>query len=1020
MTQDLTQISTEDLMRMRQNAQPAPIQPQQPRRPLPVPQVQATPIQQQQEVRANNADARAAQDQSLQQAAAARADAAAAREQARFDQERQDRVTGMGASESERKSASFLERATGAEGEYARIDSDPSAPGIQPIGPRSLPGTFLQNHFPGTLNSLPSGVGNSPERQQSDAAQREFIAAVLRYDSGAAIPPSEFDSAAQIYYPQPGDGPDVIAQKARARARAIDGLRAAAGRMAPQQPPMDVSPVAAGINTLTAATAMSPQPGGNGPNAQPDPNNPFAGMDPSQLRTAEQGLMTAGVENMPRMSPEQEASWNGFVQQNAGRMTPELLSQWYAQNGNGWSIDPNSEAATKWIDAINSGQSTNNAINYGMADEQYQQRMEQRAQDSGLRDAGGGGIGQTADAFIRGGADAVTLGMADEIAAMGDTVMNGGTYQDNVDYQRYVDQRDTQNNGWSRMGGQFAGALVGPGRRVGGVARAVGPERAALEGAALGGAYGVGSGTDAQSRIGGGILGAGIGSVAGVAGNALAPYIERGVAASGRGVNALMSRARAPANAIDEAGLGIIAAGERQGIPIRQPDVRPETRADFGAAEASVGGNELIGQTLASDASRVQGRVREIAGAGTARGDGYDVGSMAQNVANRSRQNLKDRASRNYAIVERLAPDLNVQPTQTLAAIDDIASRLEASGANANRAEVGVLRGIADDLRTSGLTVESLQTQRRLARNLLRNAGVDLSASEGRIGAVMQAAQNELEAGLSSNPNALDAFRRANALWAERSQFTREVSQVFNGTRNNPLSPEKAAERLNAMFKPRGDSTTASRLIQEMDPAERADMAATVAEGMLTSPRTGEPVGMGALATNIENLNPRVARELFGEDGFRAMKDIQAIARARSDATSRVNRSNTGVVETRNNGTFRTLIMSAMGGNFAGIPGALAAGAAGNSFAKFSSRRTARLLLNPDFTRWLRTAPETVNPRAIQSHLNRLETIASRDAVAAADIHGLQQYLMQAFSQSPTRAAATGQQEQNSGQIPPQ
>jgi len=812
MTQDLSQISTEDLIRMRQNAQPAaPVAPRQaspqaPRR-LPAPQVQATPIQQQQEVRANNADARAAQDQSLQQAAAARADAAAAREQARFDQERQDRVTGMGASESERKSASFLERATGAEGEYARIDSDPSASGVQPIGPRSLPGTFLQNHFPGALNSLPGGIGNSPERQQSDAAQREFIAAVLRYDSGAAIPPSEFDSAAQIYYPQPGDGPDVIAQKARARSRAIDGLRAAAGRMAPQQQAMDVAPVVAGVNTLTAATALTPQSGGNGPTP---PTGPFTGMDIRDLQTNEQNLTQGGVENMPRMSPEQEALWNNFVQQNAGRMSPQLLSQWYAQNGNGWTMDLDSDGTKRWIDAINAGRPAGTALNYSLADEMYRQRLEQQAQESGLRDAGSGGIGQTADAFMRGGADAVTFGMADEIAAAGDTIFGGGTYQDNLDYQRYVDQRDSQNNGWSRMGGQFAGALVGPGARVAGAARAIGPERAALEGAAMGGAYGVGSGTDAESRIGGGILGAGIGSVAGVAGNALAPYIERGVARAGTGVNALLGRgANRAGQTIDEAGLGVIAAGERQGIPIRQPDVRPETRADFGAAEASIGGNEVIGRTMASDAARVQGRVREIAGEGTPRGDGYDVGSMAQNVASRSRQNLKDRASRNYQIVERLAPDLNVPPTQTLAAIDDIAARLEATGANANRAEVGVLRGIADDLRTSGLTVESLQTQRRLARNLLRNAGVDLSASDGRIGAVMQAAQNELEAGLSSNPNALEAFRRANALWAERAQFTREVSQVFNGTRNNPLSPEKAAERLNAMFKPRGDSTTA-------------------------------------------------------------------------------------------------------------------------------------------------------------------------------------------------------------------
>jgi hypothetical protein len=53
----------------------------------------------------------------------------------------------------------------------------------------------------------------SEERQQFEQAQRNFVNAVLRRESGAAIAESEFESAAKQYFPQPGDKPSVLAQK---------------------------------------------------------------------------------------------------------------------------------------------------------------------------------------------------------------------------------------------------------------------------------------------------------------------------------------------------------------------------------------------------------------------------------------------------------------------------------------------------------------------------------------------------------------------------------------------------------------------------------------------------------------------------------------------------------------------------------------------------------------------------------------------------------------------------------------
>jgi hypothetical protein len=61
----------------------------------------------------------------------------------------------------------------------------------------------------------------SAEFQQYDQARRDFINAVLRRESGAVISDQEFDNARRQYFPQPGDGPEVIAQKRRNRDIAI-------------------------------------------------------------------------------------------------------------------------------------------------------------------------------------------------------------------------------------------------------------------------------------------------------------------------------------------------------------------------------------------------------------------------------------------------------------------------------------------------------------------------------------------------------------------------------------------------------------------------------------------------------------------------------------------------------------------------------------------------------------------------------------------------------------------------------
>jgi len=70
---------------------------------------------------------------------------------------------------------------------------------------------------------LPNAMQSS-ERQQFEQSKRNFINSVLRRESGAAIADSEFDSADLQYFPQRGDSPEVVVQKAQNRNTVINNL----------------------------------------------------------------------------------------------------------------------------------------------------------------------------------------------------------------------------------------------------------------------------------------------------------------------------------------------------------------------------------------------------------------------------------------------------------------------------------------------------------------------------------------------------------------------------------------------------------------------------------------------------------------------------------------------------------------------------------------------------------------------------------------------------------------------------
>ena len=86
--------------------------------------------------------------------------------------------------------------------------------------------TTLGNKFIGSMARggwLPNFL-QTGDRQAYEQAKRNFVTAILRRESGAAISPTEFDTAEKQYFPQAGDKATTVIQKVNARNTAINNL----------------------------------------------------------------------------------------------------------------------------------------------------------------------------------------------------------------------------------------------------------------------------------------------------------------------------------------------------------------------------------------------------------------------------------------------------------------------------------------------------------------------------------------------------------------------------------------------------------------------------------------------------------------------------------------------------------------------------------------------------------------------------------------------------------------------------
>lgn len=118
-------------------------------------------------------------------------------------------ITGM-----ERQTLAFYNRAKEADDLANQVEETIAGAGL---------GSQLQQQYAPNMLQTQS-------QQRYRQAQRAFTEARLRKESGAAIPVAEYENDARTYFAQPGDSPEVRAQKRAARMTVLEGLKFSSGR----------------------------------------------------------------------------------------------------------------------------------------------------------------------------------------------------------------------------------------------------------------------------------------------------------------------------------------------------------------------------------------------------------------------------------------------------------------------------------------------------------------------------------------------------------------------------------------------------------------------------------------------------------------------------------------------------------------------------------------------------------------------------------------------------------------------
>lgn len=686
------------------------------------------------------------------------------------------------------------------------------------------PSSF-QNTGAAALEAVPFDGGWAARRAGGEdynaynQAAKTFEAAILPIMSGAAVTPTEAQRLIRAALPQPGDSPEVLAQKSEQRRMMINAVAQGIGQAAPYDPNDP--------NNLRIRDLL------------PD-ETPEALAASGRVRGAD------GVWRYPR-----DDQGNPIFPEGGGGSPPAADSG--ARGVNGSARPGSGGEAAPAMGAI-----------------------EARTADQGIGRRADTFVRGIADAATFGLSDEITAGL-NTIAPLDRGTRGGwngdwgGAYRQNLDLMRGIDEADAEQMPLTRGAGQLAGALaggvvgarmapqvlrqaprvVGATRAADTARRAANVARLAAGGAAEGGAYGFGASEGnllerAPDALEGAAIGGVLAPVAGVVGDAvIEPVVGGAVQAFNRTLrpHALVTQADEVA-----ANMGNVLSDPRaQAV---------QTLTDNGVYLTSGQRAGGLAQTVENLAQRVPILGTAIRGA---RNRGRD--SLNRAVGNRALDAIDEGLPANIApggdavtyVSQRLGQEFDraaamVPEISATPELRDGVARVVAQASDLPEVQRQQLEGILES-RLARLNEPMTGTQYRTIEReidgLASQYGGSQDPAQQQMGRILEGVGGELRAHLGRvNPEAGEVLRRASDGWADFVRMRR--ASVASGA--EPFSPGqlKTAVRTEDSSVAHGAVGRGDARMQDLSRA-----ASTVMPDSYGNPGTADAAGWGGLGIGM-------------------------------------------------------------------------------------------------------------------------------------------------------------------------
>lgn len=700
--------------------------------------------------------------------------------------------------------------------------------------------------------------------------------------------------------------------------------------------------------------------------APAEPPAPGAPADKANLGTPVVPGSAAAVANQNPLKPDQQAAYDAWMKANP-KATPDQLRAF------GSSLGINLDNAEAIIDARNKGAG-------------FQPAATARETAPDISDVRGeGGFVEGADAAVRGAADTLTLGFADELAAAGDTLFSGGTMDENLSRQRAIDKFDAENSPWLRGGGQLAGGIMLP---IGAGAKTI--RELAGVGGVTGAGYGIGSGETMGERATGGAVGGLTGAALGASFGKLRDLYK------GRFPGSPPSGGGRAQEASD-----LATASNDLNVPLLPADAGgPITRYASAVTRLTPGG----AQPITAAARRSQEKAGEALSTMAAReGPAVDpelTGETIRRGALKYRSGSRDSISRIYGRASEAAGDARVSPAKAVETLDRNIAALEEVPGSVDG--LTVLKELRDNLTSRGtVSVDGIRGMRTQMRQKFIKDGLTGSDLERRVNEVVEAASEDMIDSLvdQGKPDAARLFREANSQWAERIKNLDDVIMPIIGKKGDK-SGEDIAKALNAAAK--GNNARLGKLFEILPEEEAGAARASLIENLGRAKPGGQNAegstfSFDTFLTNWNTIGNSAKNSIFRGENREAIDKLALIAEKARAASKYQNYSNTG--------------LSVMGATTAGT-GFLSLVTLGKVLA--GQYIAGRVLASPKVAKALLNIAQAKTPQALSTRIGGLSAIAAKEPQLSAEITTLQGKLISAMNDNmPAKSAASEGQQEN-------